>query len=182
MVRAWGDGFVEVAFRHCPSRTPIVTDLMQRFETCRVDGRLARAPLRLAIEVRAMLTRHRRSVREAIARVKAWRLERIVPAHGPCIIGDGAAGLGRAIPDWAPSILVVGRHGRTSPDMGPPDVTGGEVGRHGDRSAPSRRPARSPHRPPRFFRYMPIDTAKPEKPPMPRSLSLVAAPLDRSIV
>ena len=109
MVRVRGDGFVEVVFHHCASRTLIVTDLLQRFEADRMDGRLARTLLRLggatgpvatpSIEVRAMLLRHRRSFREALARMKAWRPERIVLAHGRCIAADGASELERAFPE-----------------------------------------------------------------------------------
>ena len=108
MVRVRGDGFVEVVFHHRASRVLIVTDLMQTFDAERVDGRLARMLLRLggatgpvatpSIEVRAMLLRHRRVFREAVARMKAWQPERIVLAHGPCVAVNGAKELERAFP------------------------------------------------------------------------------------
>ena len=108
MVRVRGDGFVEVVFYHRPSRTLIVTDLMQAFEADRVEGRLPRMLLRFggatgpaakpSVEVRAMLLLHRRSFRNAAARMKAWRPERIVLAHGPCITANGANALEQAFP------------------------------------------------------------------------------------
>ena len=108
MVHFRGDGFVEVVFYHHPSRTLIATDLMQAFEADRVEGRLSRTLLRFggatgpiakpSVEVRAMLLRHRRSFQNAVARMKAWRPERIVIAHGPCITANGANALEQAFP------------------------------------------------------------------------------------
>lgn len=101
-----GDGFVEAVFHHRPSRTLIVTDLMQTFEAKRVDGTLARTLLRLggatgpvgkpSVEVRIMLARHRRAFRRSVERMKGWRFERIVLAHGPCFERNGIEELERA--------------------------------------------------------------------------------------
>lgn len=108
MLTVRGDGFVEVVFFHRPSRTLIVTDLMQTFEADRVDGRLARTLLRIggalgptatpSVEVRAMLFRHRRAFEVAVSRMKAWVPERIVLAHGPCVTYGATVELDRAFP------------------------------------------------------------------------------------
>lgn len=106
MIVLRGVGFIEAVFLHVPSRTMIVTDLMQRFEEERVAGPLARFLLRTggatgpdagpSIEVRAALLPHRRALRTATARMLAWRPERIVIAHGPCIEEDAVGAIERA--------------------------------------------------------------------------------------
>ena len=99
---AWGDAFeqctvssgalTEVAFFHRPSRTLILTDLIENFELDRInrwwlrwlvwwagaadpDGK---APLDMRL---SFIGRHPQ-VRGAVARMIAWRPERIILAHG----------------------------------------------------------------------------------------------------
>lgn len=96
----------EVAFLHRPSRTLILTDLIENFEPERVrqwffrwlvkvsgaadpDGK---APIDMQLSFRG----HRRLVREAVERMIAWTPKRIILAHGRCYERDGVAELRRA--------------------------------------------------------------------------------------
>lgn len=101
-------GFEEAVFLHRPSRTLVVTDLLQTFEARRVRGRLARTLLQLggatgpgagpSVEVRLALLRHPIAVRRAVRRMIEWAPERIVLAHGPCIERDAMVALQLALP------------------------------------------------------------------------------------
>lgn len=98
----------EVAFFHRPSRTLILTDLVENLERDRVPawlGALARlggvadpdgkAPPHL----RAAFT-DRRALRASVERLLAWEPERVLLAHGRWYDRDGAAELRRAF-RWA---------------------------------------------------------------------------------
>lgn len=98
----------EVAFLHRPSRTLILTDLIQNFDRQRLPiwlHALARlggmVPPHGATppHLRATFT-DRRALRASVERLIAWAPERIVMAHGRIIERDGTAALRRAF-RWA---------------------------------------------------------------------------------
>lgn len=102
--------FIEVVFHHRPSRTLIVTDLMQTFEPQRVRGALQRTILRFggavgpnaraSLEIRLAARGRRDRVRAALEIIRGWAPLRIVMVHGRPIVGDAAAELDRAF-HWA---------------------------------------------------------------------------------
>ena len=108
IVVSGGGGFREVAFLHRPSRTAVLTDLIDNLEASRLPlttrvfaglaGALApdgKAPiyLRLVVKLR------RREAAAAALRVIAWEPERVIFAHGRWFDRDGAASLRRSL-DW----------------------------------------------------------------------------------
>lgn len=100
----------EAVFFHRPSRTVILTDLIENFEPARVRSRLFRALVRLAgvahpkggtpVDMRLTFWPRRRAVRAAMAQILAWDCERVVMAHGLPYESGGAAELRRAF-GWA---------------------------------------------------------------------------------
>lgn len=100
-----GAGFREVAFFHGPTRTLILTDLIQNLEPDKLpfgtrlfarltgvqapDGK-APAYLRLVIRLR------RRDARAAIERLLAWTPDRVIFSHGRWFDRDATAQLRRA--------------------------------------------------------------------------------------
>lgn len=101
-----GGGFREVAFLHRPTRTAILTDLIDNLEASRLPlptrvfaglaGALAphgRAPvyLRLVVLLRG------REAAEAAARVIGWEPERVVFAHGKWFDRDATPQLRRSL-------------------------------------------------------------------------------------
>lgn len=88
----------EVAFVHRPTRTAILTDLVQSFEPNRV-GRLARPLLRLAgslapdsrapLHLRLVMNANRPAVAGAARRLVAAEPERVIFAHGRWFDRDG---------------------------------------------------------------------------------------------
>lgn len=101
-----GDLLTEVDFFHRPSRTLVLTDLIENFETDRVRSRLFRLALRWAgaadpdgkapIDMQLSFVRHRKAVREAVERMIAWEPERIVISHGRWYPSNGTEELKRA--------------------------------------------------------------------------------------
>lgn len=101
-----GDLLTEVDFFHRPSRTLILTDLIENFEPGRVRSRFYRWLLRVAgaadpdgrapLDMQLTFLRHRRAVRAAAERMIAWGPERIVIAHGRWYEADATAELRRA--------------------------------------------------------------------------------------
>jgi uncharacterized protein DUF4336 len=100
-----GVGFCEVAFFHRPTRTLILTDLIQNLEpeklplSTRLFARLTgvaapdgRAPAYLRFVVRL----RRKEAQEAVARMIAWSPERVIFSHGRWFERDGTANLKRA--------------------------------------------------------------------------------------
>jgi len=87
-------GWKELVFLHRRSRTVIFTDLVQNFDLSRVEGRLAKAILRLAgaagappgasIELRmlARLNGKRARVAEGFRVIRDWQPDRVLIAHG----------------------------------------------------------------------------------------------------
>jgi hypothetical protein len=103
-----GAGFREVAFLHQPTRTAVLTDLIDNLEASRLPvatrvfaglaGALApngKAPiyLRLVVKLR------RREAAAAAARVIAWEPERVIFAHGRWFDREASASLRRSL-DW----------------------------------------------------------------------------------
>ncbi|MEO9130776.1 MAG: DUF4336 domain-containing protein [Sphingomonas sp.] len=105
-----GDVLTEVDFFHRPSRTAILTDLIENFEPARIHSRFLRMIVRWSgaadprgsapIDMRLTFLRHRKAVRAAAERMIAWAPERVILAHGRWYDRDGAAELRRAF-HWA---------------------------------------------------------------------------------
>jgi hypothetical protein len=101
-----GGLLTEVDFFHRPSRTLILTDLIENFEPWRIRSRLLRAVVRLGgvadpdgkapLDMRLSFLPRRKALRAAVRRMLAWEPERIVMAHGRWYAADGAAELLRA--------------------------------------------------------------------------------------
>ncbi len=100
-----GAGFAEVVFFHKPSRTLILTDIVQNLEpeklptvmrqVARLTGVLApngKAPIYLRLALRAK----RQAAAAAVTRMLAWSPERVIFSHGRWFDRDGAAALRRA--------------------------------------------------------------------------------------
>ncbi len=100
-----GAGFREVAFLHRPTRTLILTDLIQNLEPeklplgTRLFARLtgvaapngtAPAYLRFVVRLR------RKEAKEAVTRIAAWNPERVIFSHGRWFERDGTENLKRA--------------------------------------------------------------------------------------
>jgi hypothetical protein len=105
-----GKVLTEAVFFHRPSRTLVVTDLIENFEPWRVRNPLLRWLLKLSgpvdpdgkapFDMQWSFHGRRREVRAAAERMIAWAPERIVLAHGRCYASDGQAELRRAF-RWA---------------------------------------------------------------------------------
>lgn len=101
-----GDLFTEAAFFHVPSRTLILTDLIENFEPERARNRVLRWVLRLSgaadpdgkapFDMQLSFLRHRKALRAAVERMIAWNPERILIAHGRWYERDAVAELRRA--------------------------------------------------------------------------------------
>lgn len=101
-----GSAFSEADFFHRPSRTLILTDLIENFEPARVRSRLWRAVLRASgaadpdgkapYDMQLSFWRHREAVRAAVRTMIGWQPERIILAHGRCYDRNGVEELRRA--------------------------------------------------------------------------------------
>ncbi len=101
-----GPGFVEVAFHHRPSRTLVLTDVVQAMEKRKLGlgARLLASAVGSAEEggttpahLRLLLGRRRAENRAVAERLLALGPERVVFAHGAWFDRDGAARLRRAL-------------------------------------------------------------------------------------
>ncbi|MBI1181944.1 MAG: DUF4336 domain-containing protein [Alphaproteobacteria bacterium] len=100
-----GDFMTEIVFFHRPSRTLVLTDLIENFEAERL-GPAFRLVARLGgvlaphggmpRDMRLTFRHQREALRTAVERMIAWRPERIVIAHGRWFETDGVAALRRA--------------------------------------------------------------------------------------
>jgi hypothetical protein len=101
-----GFGFSEVDFFHHPSRTLIMTDLVQNLETqrlpvstrifARLNGVAApngRAPIYLRLIVNA----NKRETAHAAAQLVDWQPERVIFGHGRWFDRDGTKALKRSL-------------------------------------------------------------------------------------
>lgn len=96
----------EAEFFHRPSRSLILTDLIENFEPDRVHGWRLRMLLRIGgmfgratmpRDLRlTFLDKRRTRLREAVRTMLTWEPERIVLAHGRCAASDGRAHLQQA--------------------------------------------------------------------------------------
>jgi hypothetical protein len=100
-----GAGFREVAFLHRPTRTLILTDLVQNLEPEKlslgtrlfarltgVDAPNGKAPAYLRFVVRL----RREEAKAAVSQLVAWNPERVIFSHGRWFDRDGTASLKRA--------------------------------------------------------------------------------------
>ena len=101
-----GPGFTEIAFHHRPSRTLLLTDIVQAMEPERLPlgTRLVAGALGNAVPegatpayLRAVLGMRRAENRAAAERLLALAPERVLFAHGAPFATDGAARLRRAL-------------------------------------------------------------------------------------
>jgi Domain of unknown function (DUF4336) len=87
-----GDMLTEVDFFHRPSRTLILTDLIENFEPGRIRKRFYRWLMRMGgaadpdgkapFDMQLSFFRNRKAVRAAVERMIAWKPERVILAHG----------------------------------------------------------------------------------------------------
>jgi hypothetical protein len=102
-----GSYMTEIEFFHRPSRTLILTDLIENFEPEKVGGFFLRLLMwiggvsaphgGLTRDLRLTFTwRHKRELRAAVKTMLAWNPERIVIAHGRWHKSNGTAELRRA--------------------------------------------------------------------------------------
>lgn len=101
-----GGLLTEVDFFHRPSRTLILSDLIENFEPARVRSRFWRGLLRLfgatdpdgkaPYDLQLGFLGRRRALRAAVERMLAWQPERVLLAHGRCYERDAVAELRRA--------------------------------------------------------------------------------------
>jgi hypothetical protein len=105
-VIVYGYLFTEVDFFHRPSRTLILTDVIENFQVSRVNSPFYRFLLRIGgaadpdgqapLDMRLALLRHLEAVRNAVHQMIAWDPERIVLAHGRWYGRNAVAELQRA--------------------------------------------------------------------------------------
>lgn len=105
-----GDVLTEADFFHRPSRTLVLTDLIENFEPDRVRSRWFRLLVRMAgaadpdgkapIDMQLSFLRQRPGVRAAAQQMIAWDPKRILLAHGRWYPENGTAELRRAF-RWA---------------------------------------------------------------------------------
>ena len=99
-------GFREVAFFHRPSRTLLLTDLIQNLETKKLPlatrwfailtgARNGTSPT----QIRLALRPNRAEAAESVRRMIGWGPERVIFAHGRYFVRDGTRQLGRAM-EW----------------------------------------------------------------------------------
>jgi hypothetical protein len=103
---AHGDVFDEAVFFHRPSRTLILTDLIEAFELDRVTCGWVRLLLRLAgpvdpkgtapFDMRLSFRRHRTELAALVERMIAWAPQRVVLSHGRWYATDAERELRRA--------------------------------------------------------------------------------------
>jgi hypothetical protein len=100
-----GFGVNEVAFLHRPTRTLVLTDLIENFEPEKLPGYM-RPLVRLAgamapdgkapAHLRFAINRKRQAAGEAARRLIDWQPERVIFAHGRWFETDGTAQLRRS--------------------------------------------------------------------------------------
>lgn len=101
-----GTLLTEVEFFHRPSRTLVLTDLVENFELFRVKRRLWRALIqafgaadpdgKAPLDMQWSFRRHKPQVRAAVERMIQWAPEQIVLAHGRCYTQNAVGELRRA--------------------------------------------------------------------------------------
>lgn len=102
----YGSLLTEVDFFHHPSRTLILTDIIENFEPSRVKGVILRVLMKVfgaadpdgkaPFDMQLSFLGRRKNVRAAANLMIGWAPERIVIAHGRCYEADAVAELRRA--------------------------------------------------------------------------------------
>ena len=101
-----GSIVTEAVFHHRPSKTVILTDLIENFEPKKVDSGWLRLLLRLAgnsdpdgkapIDLRMTFWKHRKVFAKKIQQLLDWKAEKVIMAHGRPYLEDGDKELRRA--------------------------------------------------------------------------------------
>ncbi len=101
-----GSYLTEAVFFHVASRTLILTDLIENFETSKIANPLFRFLMRLGgavhpdgkmpMDLRMTFLKHREPLRDAVRAMISWAPERIIIAHGRCYETNAVAELKRA--------------------------------------------------------------------------------------
>lgn len=101
-----GSMFSETIFFHVPSRTLVLTDLVENFEIERVRSFWLRMLLRITgpldpngtapPDMRATFRKHMTGLRAAVTRIRAWAPERVILAHGRWYQHNGLQEMERA--------------------------------------------------------------------------------------
>lgn len=101
-----GGMFSETIFCHVPSRTLILTDLVENFEMDRVQGVWMRLLLRITgpldpngtapPDMRYTFRKHHAELRAALAQIRTWAPERVVLSHGRWYQSNGLREMERA--------------------------------------------------------------------------------------
>lgn len=101
-----GSFLTEVVFFHHPSRTLVLTDLIENFELHKMGSSFQRWLARLGgvaapdgqapRDMRLTFARHKPAVRKAAEQMIAWNPERVIFAHGKWFEADGTAHLRHA--------------------------------------------------------------------------------------
>ena len=97
----------EVVFFHKPSKTLILTDLIENFETDQIASPLRRRVYKLAriaapdgqtpLDYRLTFLGRRKEARLCLQKILAWQPEKIIIAHGRCFLEKGMAELKRGL-------------------------------------------------------------------------------------
>lgn len=105
-----GSYMTEIEFFHRPSRTLILTDLIENFETHKLQSLVMRWLTRLGgvrdpdgqtpRDMRLSFAKRKDQVRAAVEQMIAWNPERVILAHGRWYERNGASELRRAL-RWA---------------------------------------------------------------------------------
>lgn len=101
-----GSIFSETIFCHLPSRTLILTDLVENFELSRVQGFWMRLLLRITgpldpngtapPDMRYTFRKHHAELRAALQQIRSWAPERVVLSHGRWYQSNGLQEMERA--------------------------------------------------------------------------------------
>ena len=108
-----GSYLTEAVFFHVPTRTLILTDLIQNYETCKIANPFFRFMSRLSgavhpdgkmpVDLRSTFVKHRKQMGSAVRTMISWAPERIIFAHGRWYETNAVAELRRAF-RWLPGM------------------------------------------------------------------------------
>lgn len=106
-----GSYLTEAVFFHVPTRTLILTDLIQNYEISKITNPFFRFMTRLSgaahpdgkmpIDLRSTFVKHRKQMGEAVRTMISWGPERIIISHGRWYESNAVAELRRAF-RWLP--------------------------------------------------------------------------------
>lgn len=102
-----GSFMTEVDFFHRPSRTLVLTDLIENFEADHVHGLLSETVMGIGgvldphgstpRDLRMTFLAHKAEVRQAAEVMVGWAPERVILSHGRCYLDNGTEELRRAL-------------------------------------------------------------------------------------